>query len=120
MLAGLQNGSTDIGFGPAGVVPGQSVEVHIICADPLWVALRSDDPLTKRKSISWKVLRERPLLNYVPNIAINVLSNVPSRHHPQGVVPVHRGEHRAVDAAGQTGRRDLPPRWRSRWCAASD
>ena len=82
VLAGLQNGSTDIGFGPAGVVPDQSVEVHIICADPLWVALRSDDPLTKGKSVSWKDLRERPLLNYMPNIAINVLSNVPSRHHP--------------------------------------
>lgn len=35
VLAGLQNGSADIGFGPAGVVPDQSVEVHIICADPL-------------------------------------------------------------------------------------
>jgi DNA-binding transcriptional LysR family regulator len=35
VLAGLQNGSTDIGFGPAGVVPDQSVEVHMICADPL-------------------------------------------------------------------------------------
>ena len=90
VLAGLQNGSTDIGFGPAGVVPDQSVEVHMICADPLWVALRSDDPLTKGKSVSWKDLRERPLLNYMPNIAINVLSHVPSRHHPRELVPVHR------------------------------
>src|SRR3954447_10266082 len=90
VLAGLQNGSTDIGFGPAGVVPDQSVEVHMICADPLFVALRSDDPLTKAKSVSWKDLRERPLLNYMPNIAINVLSNVPSRHHPKEMVPVHR------------------------------
>jgi len=84
VLAGLQHGSTDI------VVPDQSVEVHMICADPLWVALRSDDPLTKGKSVSWKDLRERPLLNYMPNIAINVLSNVPSRHHPRELVPVHR------------------------------
>ena len=90
VLAGLQNGSTDIGFGPAGVVPDQSVEVHMICADPLWVALRSDDPLAKGKSVSWKDLRERPLLNYMPNIAINVLSNVPPRHHPKELVPVHR------------------------------
>ena len=90
VLAGLQNGSTDIGFGPAGVVPDQSVEVHMICADPLFVALRSDDPLTKAKSVSWKDLRERPLLNYMPNIAINVLSHVPSRHHPKELVPVHR------------------------------
>ena len=90
VLAGLQNGSTDIGFGPAGVVPDQFVEVHMICADPLWVALRSDDPLAKGKSVSWKDLRERPLLNYMPNIAINVLSHVPSRHHPTELVPAHR------------------------------
>ena len=90
VLAGLQNGSTDIGFGPAGVVPDQSVEVHMICADPLFVALRSDDPLAKGKSVSWKDLRERPLLNYMPNIAVNVLSHVPPRHHPKELVPVHR------------------------------
>jgi len=64
--------------------------VHMICADPLFVALRSDDPLTKGKSVSWKDLRERPLLNYMPNIAINVLSHVPPRHHPKELVPVHR------------------------------
>ncbi|MEH2531952.1 DNA-binding transcriptional LysR family regulator [Bradyrhizobium sp. AZCC 1614] len=90
VLAGLQNGSTDIGFGPAGVVPDQSMEVHMICADPLWAALRSDDPLAKGKSVSWKDLRQRPLLNYMPNIAVNVLSNVPPRHHPKELVPVHR------------------------------
>lgn len=35
-LAGLQNGSTDIGFGPTGVIADESVEAHMICADPLW------------------------------------------------------------------------------------
>src|SRR6187549_1004398 len=71
VLAGLQNGSTDIGFGPAGVMTGvmadESVEAHLICADPLWVALRPDDPLTKGASVSWKDLRDRPLINYMPN-----------------------------------------------------
>ena len=90
VLAGLENGSTDIGFGPAGVVPDQPVEAHMICADPLSVALRPDDPLAKDKSVSWKDMRDRPLINYMPNIAINVLSNVPSRHHPRELVPVHR------------------------------
>ena len=90
VLAGLHNGSTDIGFGPAGVMADEQVEVHMICADPLWVALRADDPLTRSQSVSWKDLRNRPLINYMPNIAINVLSNVPSRHHPQELVPVHR------------------------------
>ncbi len=90
VLAGLQNGSTDIGFGPAGVIADESVEAHMICADPLWVALRPDDPLTGGESVSWKDLRDRPLINYMPNIAINVLSNVPPRHHPGELVPVHR------------------------------
>jgi DNA-binding transcriptional LysR family regulator len=94
VLAGLQNGSTDIGFGPAGVMAGlmadESVEAHMICADPLWVALRADDPLTKGGAVCWKDLRDRPLINYMPNIAINVLSQVPPRHHPKEMVPVHR------------------------------
>ena len=90
VLAGLQNGSTDIGFGPAGVIADESVEAHMICADPLWVALRPDDPLAGGESVSWKDLRDRPLINYMPNIAINVLSNVPPRHHPRELVPVHR------------------------------
>ena len=90
VLAGLHNGSTDIGFGPAGVMADEQVEAHMICADPLWVALRADDPLTRSQSVSWKDLRNRPLINYMPNIAINVLSNVPPRHHPRELVPVHR------------------------------
>ena len=90
VLAGLQNGSSDIGFGPAGVIADESVEAHMICADPLWVALRPDDPLTGGESVSWKDLRDRPLINYMPNIAVNVLSNVPPRHHPRELVPVHR------------------------------
>ncbi len=90
VLTGLQNGSTDIGFGPAGVMADESVEAHLICADPLWVALRPDDPLTKGQSVSWKDLRDRPLINYMPNIAINVLRHVPPRHQPRELVPVHR------------------------------
>ena len=90
VLSGLQNGSTDIGFGPTAVMTDDTVEVHAICADPLWVALRPDDPLTAVPSVSWKDLRDRPLINYMPNIAINVLSHVPPRHHPRTMVPVHR------------------------------
>jgi DNA-binding transcriptional LysR family regulator len=68
----------------------ESVEAHMVCADPLRVALRPDDPLAKGQSVSWKDLRDRPLINYMPNIAINVLSHVPPRHHPKQLVPVHR------------------------------
>lgn len=90
VLAGLQNGSTDIGFGPAGVIADEAIEAHVICADPIWVALRPDDPLAKGASVSWKEMRERPLLNYMPNIAVNVLADVPPRHHPREMVPVRR------------------------------
>jgi DNA-binding transcriptional LysR family regulator len=90
VLATLEDGSVDIGFGPAGVITDEQVDVHMLCADPLWVALRPDDPLAKRDAVSWKELRERPLINYMPNIAVNVLSNVPPRHHPKEMVPVNR------------------------------
>jgi DNA-binding transcriptional LysR family regulator len=90
VLAGLHNGNTDIGFGPAGVADDDAVEIHTICADPLWVALRTDDALARSGAVSWKDLRERPLLNYMPNIALNVLSHVPPRHHPKKLLPVHR------------------------------
>ncbi|MCC6890395.1 MAG: LysR family transcriptional regulator, partial [Hyphomicrobiales bacterium] len=90
VLAGLQNGSTDIGFGPAGVIADEGLEAHVICADPIWVALRPDDPLANGAAMSGKELRERPLLNYMPNIAVNVLANVPTRHHPRETVPVRR------------------------------
>jgi DNA-binding transcriptional LysR family regulator len=90
VMEALQNGNSDIGFGPAGVMADDSMEARVICADPLWVALRPDDPLAEARSVDWKDLRDRPLINYMPNIAINVLSNVPPRHHPRELVPVHR------------------------------
>lgn len=90
VLENLQNGSSDIGFGPAGIAVDESIEAHVICADPLWLALRPDDPLAQAKSVRWRDLRDRSLINYMPNIALNVLSHVPPRHHPKELVPVHR------------------------------
>lgn len=90
VLANLHNGGADIGFGPAGVLADDAIEAHVIRADPLWAALRHDDPLAAGDTVSWKALRERPLVNYMPNLAVNVLSNVPPRHHPRDIVPVHR------------------------------
>ena len=90
VLENLQNGSSDIGFGPAVVIADESVDARTICTDPLWVALRPDDPLANAKLVSWKDLRDRPLINYMPNISINVLSQVPPRHHPRELVTVHR------------------------------
>lgn len=90
VLASLQNGSVDFGFGPPGVVTDESIDVRVICADPLWVALRADDPLAGAGTVGWRELRERPLINFMPNIGINVLSHVSPRNHPRHVVPVHR------------------------------
>jgi DNA-binding transcriptional LysR family regulator len=90
VLAGLQNGSIDIGIGPAAVVTDETIDVHMICADPLWVALRADDPLARERAVSWSELRERVLINFMPNIAINVLSHVPPRYHPTELVAVNR------------------------------
>jgi DNA-binding transcriptional LysR family regulator len=90
VLAGLQNGSTDVGFGPAGVAADDAIEAHVLWADPLWVALAPNDPLADAASVSWKDLRATPVINYMPNFAPNVLSQVPARNHPRKIVPVHR------------------------------
>ena len=90
VMTGLQSGNADIGFGPAGVVVDPSVEVHPLWADPLWVALRPDDPLGELASVAWKDLRQRPLINYMPHLEANVLSHVAPRHHPRTILPVHR------------------------------
>ncbi|WP_019938805.1 LysR family transcriptional regulator [Bordetella sp. FB-8] len=90
VLSNLHSGSSDLGFGPAGVLADDAVEAHMIRVDPLWAALRRDDPLAASDSVSWQDLRERALINYMPNLALNVLSHVPQRHHPGNVVPVHR------------------------------
>jgi DNA-binding transcriptional LysR family regulator len=90
VIAALRNGSADIGFGPAGVLAEDVLEAHEIRADPLWIALRKDDPLAADETVSWKDLRDRPLINYMPNLALNVLKHVPVRQHPREIVPVHR------------------------------
>lgn len=90
VVAGVEDGSTDIGFGPARVAVDATVGVHALWSDPLRVALRADDPLAGADAVSWKDLRHRPLINYMPNFAINILSQVPPRHHPRQLVPVHR------------------------------
>jgi DNA-binding transcriptional LysR family regulator len=90
VLAGLLQGNTDVGFGPAGVIADDAVEVHVLWPDPLWVALPPGDPLAGAASVSWKDLRERTVINYMPNFATNVLSKVPPRSHPLKILPVHR------------------------------
>lgn len=90
VLEGLHNGGADIGFGPAGVVADEAIETHMLLADPVWVALRPDDPLTNGEAVNWNDLRDRSLINYMPNLATNILSNVPSRHHPKDILAVNR------------------------------
>lgn len=90
VVAGLHNGNTDIGFGPASVAVDDAAEAHALWSEPLWVALRPDDPLAAGDAVAWKDLRERALVNYMPNLAANVLSQVAARHHPRTIVPVHR------------------------------
>lgn len=90
VLAGLQNGSIDAGFGPPGLVADDAVTVHSLWTDPLWVALPPGDPLSAGSAVNWKDLRDRPVINYMPNFAMNVLSKVPARNHPNKLVSVHR------------------------------
>ena len=90
VLAGLHNGSADVGFGPERAIAEEAIEAHMIRVDPLWVALRADDPLAGGDAVSWSDLRDRTLINYMPNLAPNVLVHVPQRHQPRQVAAVHR------------------------------
>lgn len=90
VLAALQNGDADIGFGPANVATEDSLDEHALCVDPLWVALSPDDPLAQGAAVSWKDLRDRVVINYMLRFATHVLSKVPQQHHPRQVSFVHR------------------------------
>lgn len=90
VIASLHSGGSDVGFGPAGVPVDDNIEVQPLFVDALWVALRRDDPLARHRTVTWKALQERTMINYMPNLAVNVLSNIPSRHHPRDIMSVHR------------------------------
>lgn len=87
---GLQNGSIDIGFGPAGVLVDERISETELTADPVWVALRAEDPLAGRSSVAWKEIADRPLINFMPNLAASVLAKVTPRHQPRDILPVNR------------------------------
>jgi DNA-binding transcriptional LysR family regulator len=90
VLDSLHNGGSDIGFGPTGVFADPALEAHMLLADPVRVALRPDDPLAKGEAVNWGDLRCRTLINYMPNLATNILSNVPPRHQPKDILAVNR------------------------------
>lgn len=90
VLESLHDGGADIGFGPAGVAAGEEIEAHALAPDPVWVALRMDDTLAAGEAVGWHDLRQHTLINFMPNLATNILSNVPSRHHPKEIMVVNR------------------------------
>lgn len=90
VIDSLHSGRADIGFGPSGVVADDTIARHALTADPVWVAVRPDDPLAQGEAVTWSQLRDRPLINFMPNLATNILSNVPSRHHPKAILAVNR------------------------------
>jgi DNA-binding transcriptional LysR family regulator len=90
VLENVYSGSADVGFGPAGITADETIERRPLLADPVWVALPQNDPLAQKTSLCWSDLRKRVLINYMPNLAVTILSNVPSRHHPKEVLTVNR------------------------------
>lgn len=90
VVSGLYSGKIDVGFGPARVPVDDSVEVQRLFVDALWVALPPDDPLAKQDTVTWQALQPRPLISYMPNLAVNVLSHVRPRFHPRQIINVHR------------------------------
>jgi DNA-binding transcriptional LysR family regulator len=90
VLDHVHNGLVDIGVGPSPAVPDAAVTAHALEPDLIGVALRPDDDLAGQPAVTWKQLRQRPLINFMPNLGVNVLSRVPPRHHPVEVRAVNR------------------------------
>ena len=90
VLDHVQSGLVDIGVGPSPAAPDTAVTAHALEPDLIGVALRPDDELAGQDAVSWKQLRQRPVINFMPNLALNVLSRVPPRHHPAEVRAVNR------------------------------
>lgn len=91
VIEGLHNGNADIGFGPEGAAAGDAaIKTHGLVADPVWVALSPQDPLAHGEAVTWSEMRDRPLINYMPNLAANILAHVPARHHPREILGVNR------------------------------
>lgn len=90
VIAQLESGHADVGFGPAVVPLDSAFHIQTLLVDPLWVALQPTDPLAKQDQVSWQELQQHTLINYMPNLMNNVLSNIPTRLHPHDIMNVHR------------------------------
>lgn len=90
VLESLHNGSADIGLGVDNALVETSIASHALWEEPLVAALRPDDPLADGERVTWKDLRDRLLVNYMPDLATDVLSRVPAKNHPRTVLRVHR------------------------------
>lgn len=88
--SGLENGNIDVGFGPSASFDDPMIARQELWSDPLWIALRADDPLAERTSIQWKDVRGRAMLTFMRSFDANVLSRVPARAQPRELVRVHR------------------------------
>lgn len=89
VFARLENGEIDLGIAPS-VDTGQDLNMHPLVRSPFWVALRKDDPLAKKRSLTWADVRSRTVITFMRQFTERVLSNVPEPSRPLRVLEVQR------------------------------
>ena len=90
VLAGLEDGRVDVGFGPTTAVTGDRVVARTLWEDDLGVALRPADPLAQTEPLTWRDLREHTIYTYMRRFEPSVLEAVPQRARPTRIEPVQR------------------------------
>ncbi|MEZ5649327.1 MAG: LysR family transcriptional regulator [Burkholderiaceae bacterium] len=91
VVEGLHDRSLDVGFGPTAASEAEPLLLaHELWRDPLWVALRTSDPLAACASVKWKDLREHRIFSYMRTFRSSVLNQVPARQRPEKIESVQR------------------------------
>jgi DNA-binding transcriptional LysR family regulator len=74
LLAALADGEVDVAVVGAGVhsVPA-GVRTRVVATEPLVLAIRGDDPLGSRRTVTLAQLRDRPMLTLVPGSGLRTV-----------------------------------------------
>lgn len=86
LLEAVSNGHIDaavVGVGAQPLPP--QVRAHVVATEPLVLAVRRDDPLSRRRSVTLAQLRERPMITLIPGSGLRAVLENACRE--AGIVP---------------------------------
>jgi DNA-binding transcriptional LysR family regulator len=81
LLEALANGDMDAGVVGAGVQPlPPQVRARVVAVEPLVLAVRPGDPLSRRKTITLDALRQEPMITLVPGSGLRTVLEDACQH----------------------------------------